>query len=151
DHFRGFRLPDQPCQSLRAGKSGNQPEIDLRLAEARGGRRNPERTGHCQLAPAAKRKAIDGSNDRFAELLNAIEDTLTGTCTLARRLRRIGGKLGDVGARDKCFITCTGDDHAADRGGILEIEKRAAELVEGPGIERVEALRSIDGENGKTV
>ena len=76
-HLERAAAADQPRQPLRAGVAGDDAEIDLRLAEARGVGGDPDRAGHRQLAAAAEREAVDRGNDRLAEVLDQIEDVLT--------------------------------------------------------------------------
>ena len=105
-----LRLADQARQPLRAGKSWNQPEVDLRLAEPCGVGRDAQRTRHGELAAAAEREAVDGRDDRLAEPLDEIEHVLPGQRALPRALGRVARDLVDVGAGDEGFVASAGHD-----------------------------------------
>ena len=79
EQFQGAALPDQPRQPLRAGEAGNEPELDLGLAEPRRVGRQPDRAGHRQFAAAAEGEAVDRGDDRLAEPLDQVEDPLSSS------------------------------------------------------------------------
>ena len=54
-HLERLRGADEAREALRAAEAGDDPEADLRLAEAGRLRRDPEVAGHRQLAAAAER------------------------------------------------------------------------------------------------
>ena len=135
-----LRLADEARQPLRAGKSRNQPEIDLRLPEARRVGRDAKRARHGKLAAAAERESVDGGNDRLAELLDEIEDVLAAERTLPRGIGRVACDLVDIGAGHKGLVAATGHDDAADRFVVLKVENGLPDFVEGRGVERVQAL-----------
>ena len=58
---------DDPRQALRSSGAGEQAELDLRKAEFRFGRRNPEMTPEHELESAAERCAVDRGDDGFGE------------------------------------------------------------------------------------
>src|SRR5205823_1797964 len=58
DQAEGVTLADQPRQSLRAAIPRGDAELDLWLAELRGIARDPQVTGHGELAAAAQRVAV---------------------------------------------------------------------------------------------
>src|SRR5207247_7648161 len=64
DHV--LRNPEaaDPSQPLRAAPAGDDPEVDLRLAELRLGARVAEIAGERQLAAAAEREALDRCDRR---------------------------------------------------------------------------------------
>ena len=53
------RRADEPRQPLRAAEAGDDPEVDLGLAEARRLRGDPHVAGHRELAAAAERDGVD--------------------------------------------------------------------------------------------
>ena len=63
-----FAGADEPRQPLRAAEAGDDPELDLGLAEARRGGGDAQVARHRQLAAAAEREAVDGRDrdDRAA-------------------------------------------------------------------------------------
>ena len=142
-----LRLSDKPSQTLRAGKSRNQAEVDLGLPEARRVRRDPKRTRHGELASAAKRESIDGGNDRLAETLDEIEHVLAAERAQPRGLGRVAGNLVDVGAGDKGLLAGPGHDDAANRVVLLKIESSLSKFVEGRGVERVQARGALNREH----
>ena len=79
----------QPRQTLRAAVAGNEPEVDLRLAELRRVGRDPQRARHRQLAAAAEREAVDRGDRRLAEVLDEIEHLLAANRVLAAARRAL--------------------------------------------------------------
>ena len=63
-----FADADEPRQPLRAAEAGDDPELDLGLAEARRCGRDAQIARHRQLAAPAEREAVDGGDrdDRAA-------------------------------------------------------------------------------------
>ena len=76
----------------------------------RGVGRDAKRAGHRELAAAAEREAVDGGDDRLAEILDDVEDVLARQRVLAAGRRRLRGQLVDVGAGNKRLVARTGDD-----------------------------------------
>ena len=68
--LEGPACANQAREALRAAVTGDEPEVDLGLAELRGIGRNAERAGHRELAPAAERVAVDRGNGRLAQMLD---------------------------------------------------------------------------------
>ena len=63
-HLERLGLADQPRQPLRAAEAGDDPEVDLGLAERRRLGGDPEVAGHRELAAAAERQRVDGRDRR---------------------------------------------------------------------------------------
>ena len=63
-----------------------------------------QRARHGELAATAEREAVDGGDDRLAELLDEIEDVLARAAHAAARLGCVARKLVDVGARHKRLV-----------------------------------------------
>ena len=56
--------PTSRAQPLRAAEAGDDPEVDLGLAEGRRARGEPDVAGHRDLAAAAEREPVDGGDRR---------------------------------------------------------------------------------------
>ena len=146
DQIERAPLPDKPQKALRAGEPGNEPQLDLRLAETHrvGGDSECARKG--ELTPAAERKAVQRGNHRFAEVLEQLENVLPRHCV---SLRLVGTKLRellDVRARDKCLLASSGDDDDTDGVVALQLQRRPPDVVDRVGIERVEDAGPVDGD-----
>ena len=74
--LEGHAGANEPRQALGAAVPGDEPEIDLGLAELRRVGGDAKRARHRELAAAAERVAVDRGNRRLAELLEEIEDLL---------------------------------------------------------------------------
>ena len=70
-HLERLVRADQPRQPLRAAEAGDDPELDLRLAEQRRARRDAHVAGHRELAAAAEGEAVDGGDRRDARRCRA--------------------------------------------------------------------------------
>src|SRR6185436_6802093 len=121
---------------------------DLRLAKPRGVRGNAEGARHRQLASAAERKSVDGGDDRLAERFDQIEHALARERAPPGAVGRVLRQLVDVGASDKRLLTGAGENYAMDLIVVLKGNEGLAKLVERPRVQRVEALRPLDRENG---
>ena len=64
-HLGGFRHAGQPRQPLRAAGTGNQSDLDLRLADLRVRARHAVMARHRHFQSAAEPGAVDGDHDRF--------------------------------------------------------------------------------------
>ena len=148
DHFECHPLADQARQALRASVAGNNAELDFRLAQTRCLAGDAERTGQRQLASPAQGKSVDGSDGRFAEMFDAVQDGLPPQRTFLGLLRGIGGQFADVGAGDKRLLPGSGEDHRPDAGILLQALETRTQLFDRPGIERVQHLGAIDGDRG---
>ena len=135
---------DKTRQPLRAAVAGDEPEVDLRLAELRRVGGDAQRARHRQLAAAAERVAVDRGDRGLAELLDEIEDLLAAERVLAPARRTLLGQLVDVGAGHERLLARAGDDHHAD--GVIGFEhlERLAQFVERPQAQGVEDARTID-------
>ena len=113
-HLERAALPHQSRQPLAAGIAGNDAEVDLGLAEARGVGGNAQRARHRQLAAAAQREAVDGRDHRLAEVVDGVEDPLPVTRVLLAFRGREHGQLVDVGAGHERLLAGAGEDNRAD-------------------------------------
>ena len=76
DQLHGFRLTDDPGKSLRAAESRHDPQIDFRLAQSATFRGKPDMATHGQFQSSAQANPVDGSNHRFSNLFDPIQDGL---------------------------------------------------------------------------
>src|SRR4029077_6700782 len=110
---QGATLADQPRQSLRSSTARNKSERDFGLTKFGPLLRDPDGARHRRLAAAAKGKAIDSRDHRFAEVLDEIEDFLSEAAGLFRLESGNAGELADVRSCDECLAPCAGQDDAA--------------------------------------
>ena len=104
-------LAEHMGQSLRAAAAGNDPQIDFRLAEARGFRCDDDVAAHRQLAAAAESEAADRGDHRLGDLVDlvAVGEPLLNALVEGTAV----GHFFDIGAGGKDFFTA-GDDDDAD-------------------------------------
>ena len=124
------------------------PEVDFGLTDPGGVGGDPQRARHRQLAPAAERVAVDRRDDGLAQVLDQIEDMLAAQCMLLALRRGLDGQLVDVGAGHERLVAGAGEDDRAHGSVVLEQQRRAAQIVDGGGIEGVENLGAVDGDDG---
>src|SRR5439155_16000688 len=63
DHLRGPSKSDQTRQTLATAEAGDNPDIDLRLAELRSVRRDPDVAREGEFASASEGVAVDRRQD----------------------------------------------------------------------------------------
>jgi hypothetical protein len=139
----------QAWQPLRAAIAGDQPQLGFGLAHlcVIGGQ--AEGAGHCQLASAAEREAANAGDDGLAERLHAAEG-FQGADDKGRGIaRRQAVKFGNVGSGGKGATARAGEQDDANLGVSLQGCKRGIELGEGCGVEGIENLRTVDGNDGQ--
>ena len=61
-HLQRLGRADEPGEPLRAAEAGDDPEVDLGLAEGRRARGQADVAGHRDLAAAAEREPVDGGD-----------------------------------------------------------------------------------------
>ena len=97
-HLEGLVFADQARQALRAAEAGDDPELDLGLAEDRRARGDAHVAGHRQLAAAAEGEAVDGGDRDDALRAELAEQRVRAVDQLgARGLVHLRERL-DVGA-----------------------------------------------------
>ena len=139
-------LAHEPRQALRPGKPRNQAQVDLRLTESGRVGRQPQRAGHRQLAAAAEREAIDGRDDRLAEVLHRVEHPLPKPSVIPSARWREPGELVDVGAGHERLRAGACQDNRANAGVCAELGKGPGQFVEGLDVEGVQDRRPVDGQ-----
>src|SRR5258708_9019357 len=70
DQLQRTALADQARQPLRAATASQQAQLDFGLPELGMLGGDPDGASHCRLAAAAKRKAIDRSDHRLADIFD---------------------------------------------------------------------------------
>ena len=134
------RLADCPGQALGATGAGQDAEVDLRLAELRGFRRDDDVARHRELAAAAEAIARDGRDERRAQRANRVPAVdAAALVQIDRRRRR---ELADVGTGREHSLAAAEHD-AADRVVFVELLQRADDLVHQLRGQRVERLRPV--------
>src|SRR5207244_6811847 len=106
---------------------------------------------HRELAAAAEREAVDRRDHRLAEVLDHVEDVLAGERGLAAAGRRLHRELVDVRACDERLFARAGHDDRAHILVTLQIEHRAAQLVNRLRVQRVEHLGPVDRDQADAV
>jgi hypothetical protein len=136
---------DPPQQPLRPAEPGDDPELDLGLAELRRLRRIDEVAGQRQLAAAAEREPVDRRDHRDRQR----RQRLAHRVALARELPRL--RLGhrrhrrDVGPGDE-RLARAGQHEPADRpvrGGRPGRAHRLRQISDDRDAQRVEHRRSV--------
>ncbi len=142
---------DEAREPLRSSVAGDEAELDLRLAEARGFAGEPQVTGECELAAAAEGEAVDEGDDGLAAGFDEAEDGLaTKGFPLARG--RVGlGELADIGSGGEGLCPGAGGEDDADVRVCGERGESDFELVEDGAVEGVEDLHAIKREQGDVV
>ena len=116
DQLLGVADVGRAGEPLGAAPAGDDPEVDLGLAEVGVLGREPDVAGQRHLAAAAERVAVDGGDRRLAHRLEHVGDLLAELGVGARLERRLAVHLLDVGAGDERAVAGAGQhDHAAAR------------------------------------
>ena len=137
-------LADEARQALGSAEPGDDAELDLGLAEARGIGGEDEVAHHRQLAPAAERVAGDGGDDRLAAAEEGLR--LGRQEILAEHIHEpLGLHVLDVGAGREGLLVA-GQDHRADGLVAIERAERGAELAHQLRIQGVEHVGAIEGD-----
>jgi hypothetical protein len=139
DHRERLRHADHAGQALRPARAGQDAELDLGQAEARGLRAHPIVAGERHLEAAAERGAVDRRHHRLGRALDQVEHLVQ-----ARLLRRLA-ELGDVGAGNERAPRARNHDRGdiAVRGGLLEAVAQALAHVLAERVDR----RIVHGEH----
>ena len=97
-HLQCLVLPHEPRQPLGAAEAGDDPELDLGLAEQRRLGGDAHVAGHRQLAAAAERDAVDGRDRRHAGRAEVAHQRVRASSELAAALLVHLRERLDVGA-----------------------------------------------------
>jgi hypothetical protein len=138
-------LADRAGQALGAAAAGDDPERDLRLAEARLLVGDDHVAGQRQLAAAAEGEAGDGGDQRRLSGGDALPEGHPGRvrCGVERALRH----RPDVGAGGEDLLGA-GDDDAADLGVGVEAGQLGEDLGPHLGREGIARLRPVEAQQG---
>src|ERR1019366_2427450 len=144
-------LPHHPRQPLRPAVSRDNPQLHLRLPQLRVVAGKTHGASESQFAPAAKRKSVNASNHGLAEVLDQVEHRLPPVPILLAGHRVLLRQLANIRARNKSLLARAGQDGHADRGVGLNVGERRPQLFHSGHVERVQHLRTVDGDVGDGV
>src|SRR6185503_567879 len=105
-------------KALGTAAPRDQPEVDLRLAEAGLLRGDADVAGHGQLAAAAQAEAVDHRDHRLGEARHDVEDPRAAH-GVALVEGGAAGELADVRPGDERLLAGAGDDDHADPAVVL--------------------------------
>ena len=147
-HFHGLGLADGAGQALGAADTGQHAQVDLRLAEAGIVGGIDEVADHCQFAAATQGVASHRGNQRLA----AIGDAVSGGEEVIHEDLRVlqVDHLLDVGTGGK-GLAGTGQHHATDVRVILELIQRLVHFIQYLGIQRVQRLGAVQGDQANAL
>ena len=129
---------------MRSSVAWDDADRHLRLAELRGLDGQSDRASHRQLAAAAQGEAVDGRDDRLAEVFDDRGEALPLSRLGLGLGRGVVGHLGDVRAGCKRLVARAGQDHAAHAGIVSGLVEDLAELGDRGLVEGVEHLRPVE-------
>src|SRR6185436_2833265 len=95
DEAHGLADADEAGEALRAAAARDEAELDLRLAEARLFRGDPDVARQRELASAAQAEAVDHGDDRLGKARHDVEDPRAAHGVPLVE-RRTAGELADV-------------------------------------------------------
>ncbi len=150
DHLSGEQqterggAADEAREALGSAVSGDEAELDLRLAEARGFAGKAHVAGERELATAAKREAVDKRDDGFAAGLDLAKDGLSPERLRLARGGVGGGELVDVGAGGKGLFARPGEQDDAHAGVFGKSLEGVLKLIEDLRVEGVQDLGAIE-------
>src|SRR5436190_7469985 len=141
DHVHRHGLAHGPRQPLRASRSREHSEVDLRLAELRRLGRDDQVAQHRELAAAAEAEAGDRGDERRAQVADGVPPV--DPPVLVQRDRSRCGKLADVRAgRERPLAPAEHD--RPDLVVLVEAAQRRHEVAHELAGERVELLRTVE-------
>ena len=129
-HLQGLVGAHQPRQPLRAAEAGDDPELDLGLAEHRRARGDAHVAGHRQLAAAAEREPVDGGDRGDALGPSSRNSAWAASIICAPRGLVHRGERLDVGARAEQEGVRRGDHERAHRRTPLDARPHLAEVLD---------------------
>ena len=140
----------EPRHPLRAAAAGNQPDTDLRLAEAGGSIRHAHVARQGQLAATADAEAVHGRDHGLGAIGHGlVHASLAVDLTLF--VDGAGGELGDVRPGHEGLLAGAMDHDHLDlvvrRQRVESLDEKSANL----GVQGVELLGAVDRDNGNAV
>jgi hypothetical protein len=112
--------------------------------------RNPDVSGHRELAAPPEADTVDGGNDR---LLKGLGSRVHGNPASARYL--LGGRLAfelrDVGSSDECLLARPGNYGYVDGGVPVELLERPDQPLAQLAVQRIHPFRPVDRQDGDAV
>ncbi len=148
DQLLGDPDRGRPREPDGAAPAGNDPEVDLGLAELRVRRRVAEIAGKRQLAAAAESEAVDRSDRRLRHLLEQPAAFVPQRAPAPGLLDREAAHVLDVRSGHEGLVAGAGQhDHA--RFLVLgELAQAVTQLLQRRPVEGVHRLRPVDGDGG---
>ena len=142
---------DETRETLSAAASGDEPELDLRLAELRVVGRDADVAAHRELEPSAEAEPVDRCNERRARRVHPVPELLdpAGRAALVRIRCRLAQRreLLDVRSRDEGALAGADEHDRADAVVGVETVDLGFQLVEERRRERVHR-RVVDRDDG---
>ena len=138
DELAGACEADAQCEALRAPEPRDEAEIDLGLPEPRPLRGDDQVAGERQLAPAAKRDAVERRDDRHVELFETREHVVPEARVRVSLGGAHGRHGGDVRTRREGLVAGAREHDGAHVAGAADVAHRARQLAEGRRVERVQ-------------
>ena len=157
DQLLGLGDAHPAGKTLGAGEAGGDAQAHLRLAElgaalalsiGAGGQNDV--AGHGQLAAAAQGKAVHRGDGGDLQLFDAAHQSAAPLAPLAAGSHIQAVLLADVGAGHE-RAALAGEDHGAQLLILLYLADHLLQLGDHSGIQRVQRLRAIDGNDRDAV
>ena len=149
----GAAEPDEPRQPLRAAAAGDEPELDLGLAQLRVVGADPHVAAHRELESAAEAEAVDRGDERSPRRIHSMPDRVQTPCGAALAAAGLAKRreLLDVGARDERPLAGAEQHDRARLVVAVEpvdlllelLQQRRRELVHGRVLDRDERDRAL--------
>src|SRR5829696_1463880 len=134
-------------EPLGAAPAGDDPEVDLRLAELRLRRRVAQVARERELAAASEREPVDRRDRRLGHRLEQPRRLVTELTPGLRLVDVQPAHVLDVRAGDEGAIPGAGEDDHACVGVLRELAEAVAERLERLDVERVERVLAVDGDD----
>src|SRR5690554_6508573 len=147
-HFHGLGLADGAGQALGAADTRQHAEVDFRLAEAGVVGGIDEVADHRQFTTATQGVTGHSGDQRLAAVGNAVGGGKEVIHEHAGVLQV--DHLLDVGTGSK-GLAGAGQYHAADVRVVLELIQRLVQFIQYLGVQRVQCLRAVQGNQAHTL
>src|SRR5688500_1084415 len=108
---------------------------------------DPDVTRQGQFKSASQCDSLNGGNYWFRAVQDPIEDlSLSFGGKPASCVDRKRGKLTDVRARNKCFLTRSGNDHSPDPGVTGRIGNRQVQFIQSCLVQCIQFGLAVNGQ-----
>src|SRR6266511_800377 len=143
--------PADPGKALRPAPAGNDPEVDLGLAELRARRRVADVAGECELAASPQREPVHGRDRGLRNRIQQLSDVLAELAPLLRPLDAEPAHVLDVRTRGESPVAGPGQDDHPHAAVLAKLEQAVAQLGQRRDVERVQRFLPVDGEDRDAV